>query len=1002
MAELDYLRVSELTAASLPLMSGQLHLDGDEPRLPTYFVRDVDRVLTKRVERAANGTSTVVFAVSNGTSGKTRACWEAIQRGVQALAEWRVWPKLSPLTPNELLDGCGKLSPHTVLWLDDSERYLREPGYEISNEVAKALRELLVDQSRAPVLIMGTLHARHWRELTSRPVVGESDFYPHVRALLTGQEITVPEFFTPSETEQAKMVSDQLIADAAQHAPQRDVIQYLAAVPELRSRVETADSQSKAVLSALVEYRRIGASRSVSLQFLERVSAAYLTDGERCTLSEGWVADAIDDLRRPGAGGRSVVKLGYEKDESVVEPRYRLDDYLERQKFSVVTRTSDPNVLWGELRREVTPQALQPAAEEARRRGLLREAANLYLSSHHAGASTAMANLASMLRDAGRIDEAMQCYRISVANGDSDSIRPAWEMLVSSGRRQAALDFIQTAIGSDRREGATLTALTYAEMKDQSAAVSWFRKAAGLGDQTSLYVATEMLAESKRLPEAKGWLEELISAGNTDALVAGATAISEVEDVHSSVLWLRKLADRGDSEVLLAGAKWLFAEGVREEALTWLETAAERGGSEVLTLGAQVLVSCGLQSEALEWARQAANMDDSSSYISIGDAFRETGLLRRALECYDTAARAGELLAYSRAIETAADFGNVDEAKEWRRRAIRAKADADVDVGAICARLATNGKRPKEAAQWFFEDADASNPDCIYPLIRYLVPYPDQIEQAIDWYKAANGVDRSRALCWVSDLLAGDRDTQDFAAQLLEEAGDAGVPDAYISAARILINLHRAGQAVRVLLKAKALGDTRSSTYMAIAYASIYWFESALESLNESFERGDFTAAAAFALMVFRHYEATEYRKNPEQEGLDDTNLPKWNNARSPLAVAFDVLNRAIEAGDVDALVCKAQLLAFTNRFSQAIELYLRAIETGEVIDSRRASERSVATWLGAQLYSSEKSVTDQLDEVCDKAGRSRDFKQFLRYGMDPGATISQDWTVGLGKVEPE
>ncbi len=1000
--KLEYMPVGELSAPLLSLPGGHLSVPGEEPRLPTYLSREVDRVLVRRVERAARGTSTVVFAVSSGTSGKTRACWEAIQHrrpdGTLTLAGWRVWPKLSPITPDEFLEGYGELAPQSVVWLDDSEQYLLGSDKEIGDQVAKALRSLLADQRRAPVLIIGTLLAHSWRVLTSKPETGESDAYPHARLLLTGQDVRIPDLLTASEIERAQKLPDRMLADAARHARQGDVIQYVAAGPDLRRRITNADYRSMAVLSALVQFRRIATSRSVSLRFLEHTSPWYLADSERSTLSVSWVAEAIADLTRPGAGGRSVLTLDYETADAGGQPRYKLDDYLDRQRFSVVTRLGDPARLWAELRREIAPCKLLSAAEEARRRGLLQEAALLYLSSHEAGDPTAMPALARMLCEAGRVDEAHRCYEIAIANGNHESLRPARRMLVAAGRGQAALDLIQSTVGTTSRVGATQTALTYAEIHDRAAAVSWFRKAARRGDDTSVYVATEMLVERDPLPdatltEAIEWLEELITAGNTEALAAGATAIAEKKGVDAAVRWLRGLADRGDSDLLLAGARWLFVEGLREEALTWLDTAVAHGGRDVMVLGAQILVSCGLPSEALEWAHRAAEFGEYTPYIVIADAFRDAGLLRRALECYDTAARAGELPAYRKAVETAADLGYVDEAKEWRNRAVRAKAD--VEVGALCARLAANGKTA-EAAQWLFDDADAGNPECLYPLIHYLTNDRVLVEQAITWYQTANDVDRSQALCWIADLLTRDRYNHDIAADLFEQAGNAGAPHAYISAARIWINAHRDRQAVRVLQKARTLGEPQASTYLAIAHASMFEFAPALDNLNESFDRHDFSAAAPVALQIFRYTQGSEYRHNDGQNDREDTPPPDWPSDQPPLTVALDILSHAIDAGDVDALVCKAQLLASTQRFSQAIETYLRALATGEVTNSPHARERSVVTWLGSQLYSPEKPVTAQLAEVCDKAGRSGDFERFQRYGLTPAGTIARHWTVPL------
>nr|WP_253267621.1 helix-turn-helix domain-containing protein [Streptomyces asoensis] len=64
--------------------------------LPGYVRRDHDRVLDEAVKDVAAGRSRIVILVGTSSTGKTRACWEA----VQPLAEkrWRLWhPSTRPL-----------------------------------------------------------------------------------------------------------------------------------------------------------------------------------------------------------------------------------------------------------------------------------------------------------------------------------------------------------------------------------------------------------------------------------------------------------------------------------------------------------------------------------------------------------------------------------------------------------------------------------------------------------------------------------------------------------------------------------------------------------------------------------------------------------------------------------------------------------------------------------------------------------------------------------------
>jgi hypothetical protein len=49
------------------------------PGLPRYLERDHDQELRRRIHEAVEGASTLVALVGGSSTGKTRACWEAIK-----------------------------------------------------------------------------------------------------------------------------------------------------------------------------------------------------------------------------------------------------------------------------------------------------------------------------------------------------------------------------------------------------------------------------------------------------------------------------------------------------------------------------------------------------------------------------------------------------------------------------------------------------------------------------------------------------------------------------------------------------------------------------------------------------------------------------------------------------------------------------------------------------------------------------------------------------------
>lgn len=97
----------------------------DIPALPPYIERAHDEELRQRVVQALKGTSTMAVLVGPSSTGKTRACWEAIQNLPDT---WRLWHPIAPGRPEAALTGISSIGPHAVVWLNDTHHYLTTPG----------------------------------------------------------------------------------------------------------------------------------------------------------------------------------------------------------------------------------------------------------------------------------------------------------------------------------------------------------------------------------------------------------------------------------------------------------------------------------------------------------------------------------------------------------------------------------------------------------------------------------------------------------------------------------------------------------------------------------------------------------------------------------------------------------------------------------------------------------------------------------------------------------
>ena len=139
------------------------------PELPAYVPREHDQVLAQVVRAAAGGRSGIAVLVGGSSTGKTRACWEALRLLRDQEPGWRLWHPIDPTRPDAALRELPRIGPRTVVWLNEAQFYLDVADGGLGERVAAGLRELLRDPARAPVLVLATLWPQYWDTLTARP-----------------------------------------------------------------------------------------------------------------------------------------------------------------------------------------------------------------------------------------------------------------------------------------------------------------------------------------------------------------------------------------------------------------------------------------------------------------------------------------------------------------------------------------------------------------------------------------------------------------------------------------------------------------------------------------------------------------------------------------------------------------------------------------------------------------------------------------------------------------
>ena len=375
-------------------------LESDLPLLPAYVSREHDQELAEVVRTVAGGSSGVAVLVGGSSTGKTRACWEALKLLRSQQEQWRLWHPIDPSRPEAALLELPSIQPWTVVWLNEAQFYLDATG-GLGERVAAGLRDLLRDPARAPVLVLATLWPEFWMRLAVRPSAAADDSHAQARELLAGRDISVPAAFTKGQVRQLRFAQDPRLAQAAQAAEDGQVTQFLAGVPELMARCRNAPPAAAALISAAIDARRLGMGLALPLAFLEAAAPDYLTDAQWDAVSENWLEQALVYTGAPCNGIRgplSRIRPRPANDDGGPNrgPVYRLADYLD-QYGRHAYRQIPPVSFWDSAVRYAALTELPGLAGYAETHGQLRDAARLCKRAAAHGDTYEAANLVERL-----------------------------------------------------------------------------------------------------------------------------------------------------------------------------------------------------------------------------------------------------------------------------------------------------------------------------------------------------------------------------------------------------------------------------------------------------------------------------------------------------------------------------------------------------------------------------------------------------------------------------
>jgi hypothetical protein len=369
--------------------------------LPAYLPREHDAALAEVVAAAAAGISGIAVLVGGSSTGKTRACWQALEllRGQQP--SWRLWHPIDPSRPQAALDELPGIEPQTVVWLNDAQYYL-SPSDGVGERVSAGLRELLRSPDRGPVLVLATLWPQFWDQLTTRPP-GDADPHAQSRELLAGHDIAVPAAFTPVQLQRLGEIGDPRLAQAAANSRDGQVIQYLAGAPELLARYRNAPPAARALVHVAMDARRLGMRPALPLAFLATAAPGYLTGTQWDLLAEDWLDQALAYTATPCKGVRGPLTAVRRQPASGAAASHgagsacQLADYLDQYGRRIRREVVPPPDFWAAAASHADPAIQVTLGEAADDRGLYRDAARLYKKAGGRGSSRAAARLLRLL-----------------------------------------------------------------------------------------------------------------------------------------------------------------------------------------------------------------------------------------------------------------------------------------------------------------------------------------------------------------------------------------------------------------------------------------------------------------------------------------------------------------------------------------------------------------------------------------------------------------------------
>ncbi|WP_405144334.1 hypothetical protein OG589_41535 [Sphaerisporangium sp. NBC_01403] len=945
--------------------------------LPLYLPRRHDARLAEIVDGVRGGNSAIAVLVGGSSTGKTRACWEAIQR----LGEpWRLWHPTDPGPPRAALAGLAAIGPHTVVWLNETQRYLLTAA-DAGEKIAAGLRDILRTGERGPVLIVGTLWPRFWDELTSVPEPGNADVHAQARELLKGNMIDVPATFTPEARDPAIIARDPRLTEAAERSTgDGHLTQYLAGGPAVLDRYRAADVGERALLDAAIDARRLGHGRLLPRVLLEEAAEGYLSDQQLDTLSDHWLerAFAYATDHNPCRGARAPLtvprrrRTAQRADEGQV--LYAVSDYLHQMGYTERQAVAIPAGVWDALIGHADCASLAPLGQEAETRSLYHCAFRLYVAAAEAGYADGLDLAISLLRKLDRTDEAIVWLQERSTAGDDSAVGRAAQLMDDHGHGTEALAWLRRLAEAGNHVALGLAVDRLMRADHGAEAIGWAQMRAQAGAPGAALLVAELLCRAGRIDDAAAYYRYAIQP---DPAAAPWRSIDPAQATclrDDALAWLRIHADtEGDLLALRLMASACRRQERIDEAFGYYQRVAEAGDVYALWVAAGLLKDAGRVDTALGCYQRLAVMDAPILPDPLGDAvelLRDSGRDDEVIGWLQFCAESGNVRALKWAVVLLGKEQRTDEAIEW----LKARTTAGDPLAPRLAGELLRQAGDIHSAQEYFQHAAAAGDRLALQPLAELLQQTGHLEEALTVYRHAAATDSTASHRRLTLLLNEGRVLDAIA--WLQECAQAGEP---MALDRLVDLCRRHGQLEKALVTASSLSESGDLFAMAWAVGLLketQGVDAAIAWLQRSAKDGNVIALDRVSEMLQRQgrqEEALDWLRARAEagEGFAVARAAELMKATTPVPQVLHWLRERLAATGHFALTAIGDLLGEEGESDAALTFYLRAAEAGDPEALSTAVELLQAKGHG------------------DAANRLR------RYGITPGATIDQRWRCG-------